>query len=121
MLEVEKPTVAMVNGPAVGIGATVALLCDGAVMARAARIGDTHVPLELSPATARSLILPLLVGVHRAKELLLTGRMLDGAEAAAMSMVNAAVEPEELERAALRLAGELSAGAPYAVDAPRSW
>lgn len=119
MLNVEKPTVAMVNGPAVGLGATVALLCDCVVMSTTARIGDSHVPLGIVAGDGAIAVLPLLIGVHRAKELLLTGRLIDGTEAADIGLVNAAVEPEVLAEAAQRLAERLSAAPSYAVRATK--
>ncbi len=119
MLNVEKPTVAMVNGPAVGLGATVALLCDCVVMSTTARIGDTHVPLGIVAGDGAIAVLPLLIGVHRAKELLITGRLIDGTEAAEIGLVNAAVAPEELERATQELAEQLSAAPSYAVRATK--
>lgn len=105
MLEIEKPTLAALNGAAVGIGATVALLCDQVLMARTARIGDSHVPLGIVAGDGAIAVLPLLIGVHRAKELLLTGRLIDGAEALAMGLVAETVELSDLESFALARAG----------------
>ena len=82
MLEIEKPIVAMVNGPAIGLGLTIALLCDSVVMADDATIGDPHVNLGLVAGDGAAVVLPLLVGPHRAKELLLTGKLITGVDAA---------------------------------------
>jgi enoyl-CoA hydratase len=119
MLEMEKPMVAAVNGAAVGIGATVALLCDTVLMATSARMGDSHVPLGIVAGDGAIAVLPLLVGVHRAKELLLTGRLIGGDEAAAIGLVTAAVELLELESLALERAMDLAARPAYATRATK--
>ncbi|MGH3225998.1 MAG: enoyl-CoA hydratase/isomerase family protein, partial [Streptosporangiaceae bacterium] len=62
MLRVEKPTIAMVNGAAVGLGLTVALLCDVVVAAEDAKLGDTHVNLGLVAGDGAVVTLPLLIG-----------------------------------------------------------
>ena len=119
MLEIEKPTVAALNGAAVGIGATVALLCDQVLMARSARIGDSHVPLGIVAGDGAIAVLPLLIGVHRAKELLLTGRLIDGDEAAAIGLVSDTVELSELEPFALARAQDLATRPTYATRATK--
>jgi len=119
LLNLEKPTVAMVNGAAVGIGATVALLCDCVIMSTSARIGDTHVPLGIVAGDGAIAVMPLLIGVHRAKELLITGRLVGADEALAVGLVNAVVEPDELAEAARDLAKRLGAAPTYAVRATK--
>ncbi len=96
MINCEAPVVAAVHGVAAGLGATIALLCDIVYMAEDARIGDTHVNMGLVAGDGGAVIWPLLVGPHRAKELLMGGRLVTGAEAGAMGLVNHAVPPEEL-------------------------
>ncbi len=73
-LNCDVPIIAAVNGVAVGLGATIALMCDVIFMADTARIGDTHVRVGLVAGDGGAVIWPLLVGPHRAKELLMTGR-----------------------------------------------
>jgi enoyl-CoA hydratase len=119
MLEIEKPTVAMVNGPAIGLGMTIALLCDCVVMAADATIGDPHVNLGLVAGDGVALVLPLLVGPHRAKELLLTGQRITGSEAAAMGMVNRAVPADRLADSAYGLARQMAGQPSYAVRATK--
>jgi enoyl-CoA hydratase/carnithine racemase len=119
MLEVEKPVVAMVNGPAIGMGLTLALLCDSTVMADDATIGDPHVSLGLVAGDGGALVLPLLIGPQRAKELLLTGRRLTGAEAAAIGVVNRSVPAPELHDVAYGLAREYAAQPVYAARATK--
>jgi enoyl-CoA hydratase len=119
MLEIEKPIVAMVNGPAIGLGLTIALLCDSVVMADDATIGDPHVNLGLVAGDGAAVILPLLIGPHRAKELLLTGKRITGVEAAAMGMISRSVPADELASAAYGLAREYAAQPTYAARATK--
>jgi enoyl-CoA hydratase len=120
MLRVEKPTIAMVNGAAVGLGLTVALLCDVVVAAEDAKLGDTHVDLGLVAGDGAVVILPLLIGPQLTKELLLTGRLVTGREAAEMGMVLSAHPADKLESAAFDLASSLAAQPTYAVRATKS-
>ena len=119
MLEIEKPIVPMVNGPAVGLGVTIALLCDAVVMAEEATIGDPHVKLGLVAGDGAAVVLPVVIGPHRAKELLLSGRSVDGRGAAEMGMVNRAVPADELTDAAYGLAREFAAQPSYAARATK--
>ena len=120
LLSVEKPTIAMVNGAAVGLGLTVALLCDVVVAAEDAKLGDTHVDLGLVAGDGAVVTLPLLIGPQLTKELLLTGRLVTGLEAAEMGMVWSAHPADELESAAFDLASSLGAQPTYAVRATKS-
>ena len=119
MLEIEKPIVAMVNGPAIGLGLTIALLCDSVLMADDATIGDPHVNLGLVAGDGAAVVLPVLIGPHRAKELLLTGKLITGTEAAAMGMINRSVPAGELAAAAYGLAREFAAQPTYAARATK--
>ena len=119
MLEVEKPIVAMVNGPAMGFGLTIALLSDLIIAADDAVLGDPHVELGAVAGDGVAIVLPLLIGPHRAKELLLTGRKVTGTQAAELGMINHAVPAEELESVAYALANELAAQPTYAVRATK--
>jgi enoyl-CoA hydratase len=119
MLEVEKPMVAMVNGPAVGLGLTIALLCDSVVMADDATIGDPHVNLGLVAGDGAAVLLPILVGPHRAKELLLTGKNISASDAVAMGMVNRVVPAADLAASAYDLAREYAAQPSYAARATK--
>lgn len=115
MLRVEQPIVAAVNGPATGLGATLALFCDIIVMSETARIGDTHVRAGVVAGDGGTVIWPLLVGIHRAKEYLMTGDLIDGREAERIGLVNKVVPPEELMPTALAYARRLAQGATWAV------
>ncbi len=119
MLEVEKPMIAMVNGAAVGLGMTLALLCDCTLMAEDATIGDPHVSRGLAAGDGAAIVLPFLIGPNRAKELLMTGRLVTGRQAADMGIVNRAVPSGELLEASHALAHELADQPAYAVRATK--
>ena len=115
MLEVEKPVVAMVNGPAMGFGLTIALLSDLIIAADDAVLGDPHVELGAVAGDGVAIVLPLLIGPHRAKELLLLGRAVSGADAAEWGMIHKSVPGAELAGAVDSLVDELRVGATVAL------
>src|SRR5512134_2829533 len=113
--ELPFPTVAALQGPAIGAGLCVALACDLRVAARDAKLGLNFARLGIHPGMGASWTLPRLVGPARAAELLFTGRTLEGAEAERIGLVNRAVAADEVRGAALDLAREIAAAAPRAV------
>jgi enoyl-CoA hydratase len=115
LLDVEIPIVAALNGHAVGLGASIALLCDVILMADSATISDPHVRVGLVAGDGGVAIWPLLLGPARAKQYLLTGDALDAAEAERIGLVNRVVPAAELEAEALAFAERLGAGAPLAL------
>jgi enoyl-CoA hydratase len=115
MVNCEAPIIAAVNGAAAGLGATIALLSDVIYMAEDARIGDTHVNMGLVAGDGGAVIWPLLIGPHRAKELLMSGRLVDGREAGAMGLVNHVVPGNELLDAAVGYARSLANGPQAAI------
>lgn len=119
LLSLEKPSIAMVNGPAAGLGANLALLMDVAIMADEAVIGDTHVKAGLVAGDGGAVIWPLLVGPNRAKEFLMTGRLLTGQEAAQLGLVSRSVPRAELESQVKAMAEELAAIPAYAARATK--
>jgi enoyl-CoA hydratase/carnithine racemase len=119
VLELEVPVIAACNGHAVGGGFGLALVCDIRIGARGARYGANFARLGLHPGMAISYLLPRLVGVSRAAELLFTGRLFDGAEAERLGVFSAAVEAAEVMPRALAMAGEIAAAAPAAVRATK--
>jgi len=120
MVRIEKPLVAMVNGAAVGLGATIALMCDITYLSDQARIGDRHVNVGLVAGDGGAAIWPLLVGPSRAKEYLLTGRLLSAQEAVDMGLVSRAVPADQLETVVMELAEEIASLPPYAVRATKA-
>jgi enoyl-CoA hydratase/carnithine racemase len=113
--EVEVPTIAAMNGHAVGGGLGLALVCDLRVANRDARYGANFARLGFHSGMAVSYLLPRLVGVPHAVDLLLTGRLLSGGEAAAMGLVHEAVGADEVAAAARRRAEAIAEAAPLAV------
>lgn len=115
LLDVEIPIVAAVNGPAVGLGASIALLCDVIFVADSASIADPHVRVGLAAGDGGAVIWPLALGPARAKQYLLTGDSIGAAEAERIGLVNRVVPAADLQAAALAFAGRLAEGAPLAV------
>lgn len=119
MLDLEKPIIAAVNGAAVGLGATIALFCDVVIAAKNARFGDTHVKMGITAGDGGAIIWPLLVGVNRAKELLMTGDLIDADKAYELGLVNRVTEEGEALNEALNLARRLADGPPYAIQSTK--
>ncbi|MFM0158638.1 enoyl-CoA hydratase/isomerase family protein [Paraburkholderia sediminicola] len=115
LLDVEKPVICRLNGAAAGLGASLALLCDITIAADTAVIGDPHVKMGLVAGDGGIISWPRLVGMARAKEMLLTGRMLSAAEAVALGLINHAVASHELDSKVDALADELASGATWAI------
>jgi enoyl-CoA hydratase len=111
LLDLEKPVIAKVNGPAYGLGATMALFCDVIFMAKSAKIADPHVSVGLVAGDGGAVIWPQLIGYARAKEYLMTGDAITADDAARMGLVNHAVADEELDEAVTSFARKLSRGA----------
>ncbi|MGE3073740.1 MAG: enoyl-CoA hydratase/isomerase family protein [Dehalococcoidia bacterium] len=120
LLDCEKPVVSAVNGAAAGLGATVALLCDVVVASRNARIGDPHVKMGITAGDGGAVIWPLLMGVNRAKYMLMSGDLMGAEEAFAMGLVNKVVDEGEAFPEAMAIAQKLAAGAPYAVQTSKT-
>jgi len=115
LLDIEKPIVARINGPAVGLGATIALFCDVTIASGNARIGDPHVAIGLVAGDGGAVIWPQLVGFHRAKEFLLTGEILTAERAEKIGLVNHVVPEGELDAAVDAMCDRLLKGAQQAV------
>jgi len=112
--DLDVPTVAAVNGAAVGAGLAVALACDLRYVAEDARVGVPFTSLGMHPGMATTWLLPEVVGLAAARELLLTGRTLTGAEAVSMGLANRSVPAAGVLDAALAVAREIAATAPVA-------
>jgi enoyl-CoA hydratase len=115
LLDVELPIVAALNGHAVGLGASIALLCDVIFMAETATISDPHVRVGIVAGDGGTAIWPLVLGPARAKQFLFTGDPVPAVEALRMGLVNCVVAPDLLEFEALAFATRLAAGAPLAL------
>jgi len=114
--DVRKPIIGAINGVAVGVGATLPLQWDIRLAAESARIGFVFVRRGVVPEALSTWTLPRLVGMARAAELLLTGRLLSAREALEVGIVSRVVPDAELVPAARALAAEIAADtAPVAV------
>jgi enoyl-CoA hydratase/carnithine racemase len=107
-LSIPKPIVAAINGPVAGIGLVQALMCDIRIAAQDAKITTAFARRGLVAEHGMSWILPRLIGPARALDLLLSGRVVMGEEAAAMGVVNRALPAEEVLDTALGYARELA-------------
>jgi len=116
LLDVPIPIVAAINGPAVGLGASLALLCDTIFISESAHIADPHVLVGIVAGDGGTAIWPLAVGPSRAKQYLLTGDPVPAVEAERIGLVNAVVAHDALESEALAFAHRLAAGAPLAIQ-----
>lgn len=116
MLEVGQPIIAAVNGDAVGLGATIALFCDVTIASENARIGDPHVKVGYVAGDGGAVVWPLLIGVNRAKELLMTGDLISARDAEKMGLVNHVVPQGEALPRALELAQRLANGPSLAIS-----
>lgn len=115
ILDCPKPIIAKVNGPAMGLGATVALFCDITVAAEHAKIADPHVKIGLVAGDGGAVIWPALAGYQRAKRYLLTGDAISGADAARIGLIDSAVPVAALDAVVDELAGRIAANPPLAV------
>jgi enoyl-CoA hydratase len=110
-----KPTIAAINGFALGGGCELALACDLRYAASTARLGQPEINLGIIPGWGGTQRLARVAGLGFAKELILTGRMVDAAEAERRGLVNAVYEPSELMERVLETAGVLASKSPVAL------
>jgi enoyl-CoA hydratase len=97
LLDIEKPVICRMNGHAVGLGATLALLCDVIFAADGAKIGDPHVNVGLVAGDGGAVLWAHRIGATRAKEYLLTGDLLTARRAEEIGLINHCVALEELD------------------------
>lgn len=114
-IDFPKPIIAAVNGLAIGIGTTLLLHCDIVYASTLARFRLPFVSLGLVPEAASSLLLPQIIGMHHASELLMSGRFFDAQEAQSIGFVRHVVSPEALWESALAMARQLAAQPPEAI------
>jgi enoyl-CoA hydratase/carnithine racemase len=113
--EMAKPTIAHIHGACIGGAMELALACDMRVMAKDAICGMPETRIGLIPDVGGSSRLPAVVGLGRAKELVMTGKLIGGEEAYRIGLANAIAPAEELEAETQRLCDELLTCAPLAV------
>jgi enoyl-CoA hydratase len=110
-----KPTIAMVNGYALGGGCELAMACDIRVAGRSAKMGQTEIRVGLIPGGGGSQRLPRLVGLGQAMRMALTGDILDAAEALRIGLVDVLVDDDELHQHTLDMARRIAAHSPVAL------
>jgi enoyl-CoA hydratase/carnithine racemase len=111
----DKPIIAAINGAAIGAGLDLACMCDLRVAAAGAKLGSTFVKVGLVPGDGGAYFLARTVGFPRALELMLTGRLVDAAEALTLGLVHRVVPGDELMKEAMALAEELGQLPPVAL------
>ena len=115
ILDLEKPLIARINGPATGLGATLAVYADIAIAVDSAVIADPHVKVGLVAGDGGALMWPLLIGFQRAKELLMLGDTVSAPDAARLGLITTSVPASELDTTVYGLAARLVKSAPLAV------
>lgn len=107
MRRLSKPTIAALNGYALGVGCTMVLLCDIRIAAENARIGVIFPRVGLITELGSTYLLPRLIGVSRAAEMMLTGKQFTAQECLAMGLVSHVTAPDQLMAKAREIAGEM--------------
>jgi enoyl-CoA hydratase/carnithine racemase len=120
LLDIEVPIVGALNGHAVGGGFGLALLCDLRVGNLDSKYGANFVRLGLAPGMAISYMLPRIVGLAHANEMLLTATLISGAEAKQIGLLDRAVPATEVMPIAEELAERIASNAPFAVRATKA-
>lgn len=108
LMQRSKPIIAAINGPAVGVGLTLPICCDLRIASDRARLSMRFVRIGLTPELGSTYFLPQIVGLAYANELILTGRIIDAAEAGRIGLVNHVVPHESLMDEAMKLAEEIA-------------
>ncbi len=116
---IPQPTIAAVTGYALGGGCELAMCCDIRIAADDAKLGQPEILLGIIPGAGGTQRLPRLVGVSRAKEIILTGRFVDASEALQIGLVNSVVPATDTYTAAAELAARLARGPALAMRAAK--
>ncbi len=119
LLEFPKPVIAAINGAAIGVGVTMVLPCDVRIAAEGAKIGLTFAKLGILPGLGSTHLLPRLVGMARAQELVLSARVIVAEEAAEIGLVNRAVPADSLMKETRELASMMTKSKPEVLAAAK--
>jgi enoyl-CoA hydratase/carnithine racemase len=106
--KVRKPVIAAINGHAVGVGITYPMLCDIRIVSESAKIQYAMVRRGILPELGSHVLLPRVIGFSRAADLLLTGRLIMGTEAAELGLASQALPTEEVWPAAMTIARDIA-------------
>jgi enoyl-CoA hydratase/carnithine racemase len=115
LYDIETPAIAAVNGPAMGAGCDLALMCDIRIASRAATFAESFVKLGIIPGDGGAWFLPRIVGLSRACEMAFTGDPVDAETALAWGIVSKVVAPDELAAEAQALAARIAVNPPHAL------
>jgi enoyl-CoA hydratase len=115
MLDLEKPVIARVHGPAAGLGATLAVYSDIVIADETASFSDPHVKVGLVAGDGGALMWPMLIGYQKAKEYLFLGDTISAQEAERIGLINRVVPEAELDDHVYKLAERLARGATQAI------
>lgn len=112
--DTDKPVIAAINGMAMGAGLDMAVMCDLRVCSDKAKMAESYILMGMAPGDGGAYFLPRLVGIARALELLLTGRVIGATEALEIGLVNRVVPHEKLMEETMSLAKEIAGKPPLA-------
>ena len=115
LYKLSKPVIAMVNGVAAGAGFNIALLCDIVFCAKSARFAQSFSKIGLIPDWGGNYLLPRVVGLHKAKELMFSAKLIGSEVALSMGIVNRLIDDELLAKETYQYARELAESAPLAL------
>ena len=117
---VPQPTIAAINGPAVGAGFQLALACDFRIAAKGIKMGLSDVKIGIIPALGATTRLPKLIGLAKSKELIMGGNLITSEDAYQIGLLNQLVEIDDLDEAAINLAKNLKQSAPLALSTAKT-
>ncbi len=120
LLDFDKIIIAKVDGPAVGLGCSLALFCDFVYATPESIFADPHVKVGLVAGDGGAFIWPQLIGYARARRYLLTGDSISGTEAAAIGLITEVVEPDQLDAKVAKMASRMAEGATHAIKWTKS-
>lgn len=115
IMGMEKPVIAMVNGLAVGFGFNLALACDIIYCSKSAKFSQIFVNVGLISDGGGTYLLPRIVGMHKAKEMMFTGEIIDAETALKLGIVNQVIEDDQLKERTYKLAEKLVKSAPIPI------
>jgi len=115
MANCDRPVIARINGAAVGLGSTLAVMCDITIATETAKIADPHVAVGLVAGDGGALLWPMMTGHARARLLLLTGEVLTGRQAADIGLISEAVPADQLDARVNAIAERIASLPPTAV------
>lgn len=118
---IEKPIIAYVNGVAAGAGVNLMLACDLVYASEKARFGESFAKVGLIPDCGGLYFLPKAIGVHKAKELMFTGDLIDAATAEKLGMLNHVCSDESLKAEVYAMAARLASSAPIAIGLTKKY